>query len=105
MGGHVDSCQVVLFQEIDFVGQGRDVGEFKRSMFFTPSSLEFKESAHKGRETSFMILTVEPRHVPSPQRSLHRKIKKAGARAGLKTHTPNDLMVSGTRLILQEKVI
>jgi hypothetical protein len=26
MGGYTDSSQVALFQEIDFVGQGRDGG-------------------------------------------------------------------------------
>jgi hypothetical protein len=56
-------------------------------------------------EARFMVLTVEPCPVPSLKRSLHRKIKKAGARAGLKTHTPNDLTVSGTQLVFQEKVV
>jgi hypothetical protein len=58
---------------------------------------------HKGREARFMSL--EPCPVPSPKRSLHRKIKEARARSGLKTHTPNDLTVSDTRLIFQEKLI
>jgi hypothetical protein len=47
MGGHADFSQAMLFQEIDFVCQGRDREEFKRSRFFTPSSLEFRESAHQ----------------------------------------------------------
>jgi hypothetical protein len=105
MGGHADSSQVMLFQEIDFVGQGRDVGEFKRSRFFTASPLEFRELAHKGREARFMILAVEPRPMPTLERSLHRKINELGARMGVKTETPNDLTVSGTWLIFQEKVI
>jgi hypothetical protein len=105
MGSHVDSSQTMLFQEIDFVGQVRDKGEFKRSRFFTPSPLKFRESAYKRRESRFMVLIVEPHPVPSPKRSLHREIKEAGARAGLKAHTPNNLTVSGTRLIFHEKVI
>jgi hypothetical protein len=36
VGGHADSCQATLFQEINLVGQGHDMEEFKRSMFFTP---------------------------------------------------------------------
>jgi hypothetical protein len=36
VGGHADSTQVALFQEINLVGQGCDMGEFKRSRFFTP---------------------------------------------------------------------
>jgi hypothetical protein len=52
-----------------------------------------------------MILAVEPCPVPSPKRSLHRKIKEAGVRAGLKTHNPDNLTVSGTQLIFQEKII
>jgi hypothetical protein len=94
MGGHADSCQAALFQEIDFVGQCRNVGEVKRSRFFTPSSLEFRESTHKGREARFMILTVEPRPVPSLKRSHHRKIKEASVRTTLKTNTPMTLWLA-----------
>jgi hypothetical protein len=36
VGGHVDSSQVTLFQEIYLVGQSRGIGEFKRGRFFTP---------------------------------------------------------------------
>jgi hypothetical protein len=79
------------------------VGEFERSRFFTPSPLEFRESAYKGREARFMVLVVEPRPVPSLKKSLHRKIKEAGARTGLKTHTLNNLTVGGTQSIFQEK--
>jgi hypothetical protein len=68
MGGHVDSSHVVLFQEINVVGQSCDMGLSKR-----------------GR---FMVLVVEPRPVPSPKGSLHRKVEEAGVRACLETHTP-----------------
>jgi hypothetical protein len=50
MGSHTDSSQAKLFQEIHFVGQGHDMGEFKRSIFFTPRPLKFRESAYKRRE-------------------------------------------------------
>jgi hypothetical protein len=105
MGSHTYSSWAALFQEINLVGQGRDMEEFKKSRFFTPRPLKFKESAYKRREAGFVILVVEPRPVPSPKRSLHRKVKQADARAGLKTHTPNNLAFSGTRLVFQEKVI
>jgi hypothetical protein len=105
MGGQTDSSQATLFQEIHFVGQGYDMGEFKRSRFFTPRPLKFRESAYKRREAGFMVLTAEPHHVPSSKVSLHRKVKEADMRAGLETHAPNNLAVSGTRLVLQEKVI
>jgi hypothetical protein len=36
VGGHIDSSQAMLFQEINLVGQGCDMGEFKRSRLFTP---------------------------------------------------------------------
>jgi hypothetical protein len=52
-----------------------------------------------------MFLVVEPCPVPSPKVSLHRKVKEADTRTGLETHTPDNLAVSGTRLVLQEKVI
>jgi hypothetical protein len=31
VGGHTDPSQATLFQEINLVGQGRNMGEFKRS--------------------------------------------------------------------------
>jgi hypothetical protein len=65
--------------------------ELERCGFFAPSLLKFKELAYKGREAWFMILIVEPRYMPSLKRGLHGKLKKADARAGLKTHTPNNL--------------
>jgi hypothetical protein len=52
-----------------------------------------------------MVLTVEPCPVPSLTGSLHRKVKEAITKAGLETNAPNNLGVSGTRLVLQEKVI
>jgi hypothetical protein len=105
MGGHTDSSQAALFQEINFVGQGHAMGEFKRSRFFTPSPLKFRESTHKRREAGFMVLIVEPHTMTSPKGSLHRKVTEAGARAGLETHAPDNLTVSDTRLVFQEKVI
>jgi hypothetical protein len=36
MGSHIDSGQATLFQENDFVGQGCDRGEFKRSRTHVP---------------------------------------------------------------------
>jgi hypothetical protein len=81
------------------------MGEFERSRFFTPRPLKFRELAYKRREARFMVLVIEPYHVPPPKRSLHRKVKEAGARAGLETHAPNNLTDSGTWLVFQEKVI
>jgi hypothetical protein len=40
----------------------------------------------------------------TPKRSLHRKFKEAIMRAGFKTNAPNNLSVSCTRLIFQEKI-
>jgi hypothetical protein len=50
-----------------------------------------------------MVLVVEPCPVPSSKRGLHVELKEADARAGLKAHTPNNLSVSVTRLVFQEK--
>jgi hypothetical protein len=104
VGRHVDSSKATLFQEVDLFGQGCDMRELKGGMFFTPRPLKFRESTYKRREVGFMILVVEPRPVPSPKGSLHWEVKEAGVRAGLETHTTNNLAVSGARLILQEKV-
>jgi hypothetical protein len=35
VGGHADSSQAALLQEVNLVGQGDDMGEFERSRFFT----------------------------------------------------------------------
>jgi hypothetical protein len=83
--------------------QSRDIGEFKRSRFFTPQPLKFRESAHKRREVGFMVLAVEPHHVPSPKGSLHWKVKKDGMRVGLEAQATNNLAVSGAQLVFQEK--
>jgi hypothetical protein len=73
MGGQADSSQAALFQEINLVGQSRDMGEFKRSRFFTPRPLKFTELAYKRREAGFVVLAVEPRPMSSPKGSLHQK--------------------------------
>jgi hypothetical protein len=65
MGGHIDSCQAVLFQEIDLVGHVRDVGEFERSGLFAPSPVELGEPAERWGEAGFMVFIVEPCLVPS----------------------------------------
>jgi hypothetical protein len=71
LGGHTDSSQATLLQEINFVGQSRDMGEFKGGRFFTPRPLKFREPAYKRREVGFMVLTVEPLDVPSLKGSHH----------------------------------
>jgi hypothetical protein len=100
MSGHVDSCQNLFLQDVDLVGQGSHLRDFKWSRLFTPCSLELGESANKGREAGLMVFTIKSCPIPSPQRYFHRKIKEASTRAGLKTYAPNNLSVSGTRLIL-----
>jgi hypothetical protein len=52
-----------------------------------------------------MILIIEPYPMTSPQRDFQGKIEEASVRASLKTYAPNDLLVGGTRLILQEEII
>jgi hypothetical protein len=105
MGGHADSYQALLFQVVDFVGQNCYLREFEWGGLFTPSSLELGEMAYKRREARFMVLTIKPGHMPSSERSLQRKVEEANTRAGLKTYTPNNLSVSDTWLVFQEKII
>jgi hypothetical protein len=81
------------------------MGEFKRGRFFTPWPLKFREPAYKRREVGFLILIVEPCLVPSPKGSLHQKVKEPSVRVGFETHAPDNLLVSGTLLVFQEKVI
>jgi hypothetical protein len=80
------------------------MGEFKRSRFFIPRPLKFMESAYKRRDAGIMVLAVERCPVPSSKGSLHRKVKKASARVGLETPALNNLAVSDTQLVFQEKV-
>jgi hypothetical protein len=105
MGSHADSCQALLLREVDFVGQSCNLGEFEWGGFFAPSSLKLGVSTYKRREARLMVLAIKPCHMPSPKRGLHGKVKAADTRAGLETHAPNNLTVSGTQLVFQEKVI
>jgi hypothetical protein len=81
------------------------LGELEWSRLFAPSSLELRETAYEWREARFMVLAIEPCHVPSPKRGFLGKIKEASARESLKTYTPNDLSVGDTQLILREEII
>jgi hypothetical protein len=103
MGGHANSCQALLFQVVDFIGQSCYLREFEWVGLFTPSSMELKESAYKGREDRLMVVTIEPGHFPSPKRSLQRNVVEASTRTGSKTFTPNNLSVSSAWLVFQEK--
>jgi hypothetical protein len=105
MGGHGDSCQALLFQMVDFVSQSCHLGVFEWGGLFTPCSLELEEPTYNGREARFMVLAIKPGPMPSPERSLHRKVEEASMRVGLKTYNPNNPMVSGTQLVFQEKIV
>jgi hypothetical protein len=59
VGDYSDSGHTMLFQGINLVSVGSDMREFERCGFFAPCPLKFRESAYKGREASFMVLTVE----------------------------------------------
>jgi hypothetical protein len=48
---------------------------------------------------------VHDSHNRTMSHAIHEEMfKKASMRTGLKTHTPNNLLTSGTLLIFQEKV-
>jgi hypothetical protein len=83
MGSHTHACQAFLFQEVDLVDQGNHLRSFERSRFFTPSSLELEKSAYEGREVGFVLLTVEPCFMTSPERILQGEIKETSTREGL----------------------
>jgi hypothetical protein len=75
------------------------MGEFNRSRLFTPRPLKFRESTYEKGEAGFMVLIVEPRHVPSPKGSFQQKVKEASTRIGLETHPSDNLAVSGALLV------
>jgi hypothetical protein len=75
-----------------------------RSRLFIPSPLELRESANKWRGDGFVVLVVEPGSMPSLKRALQRKIKEAGARAGLEAYTTDNHPVGGAHLVFQEKI-
>jgi hypothetical protein len=81
------------------------VGEFESSQLFVPSLLIFRESAYERKEAWFMVFIVESYLVPSPKRSLHRKIKEVTQRVSLETHASDNLSVCGARLVFQKEVI
>jgi hypothetical protein len=83
MGGHAHAYQAFLFQEVDLVNQGSHLRNYERSRLFTPISMELGKSAYKGREAGFMVLTVEPCALPSPDRIFQGEIKKTSMRVGL----------------------
>jgi hypothetical protein len=105
MHDHADSRQSFFLQKVDLVHQGRNLGELELSRLFTPSSLEFGEPAYKWREAGLMVLIIEPCSMPSLERSFQRKVEEASTREGLKTYSPINLLVSGTRLVFQEEVV
>jgi hypothetical protein len=78
------------------------LGKLEWRRLFTLNGVELVESAHKGREARFMILAIEPCHVPSPKRSFQGKVKEASTRVGLETYAHNNLLVGGTQMVLQE---
>jgi hypothetical protein len=83
MGGYAHACQALLFQEVDLVNQGIHLGSFEWSRLFTPGSLELEELGYEGGEAEFVVLTVEPCSVPSPDGVFLGKIKKTSTRANL----------------------
>jgi hypothetical protein len=66
---------------------------------------KFRESANEMGEAGLVVLAIEPRPMPSPKGSIHWEVKEASTRAGLETHTSDNLAVSDARLVFQEKVI
>jgi hypothetical protein len=79
--------------------------EFEWSRLFTLSPQELGKSANQRTGARVMILSIEPYTIPSPNRSFQRKVEEASVRASLKTYALDNLLVSGTQLIFQEKVV
>jgi hypothetical protein len=99
IGRHAHACQAFLFQELDLINQGSLLRSFEQGRLLTPSSLELRKSAYKGRKAGFMVLTVKPCSVPSPNRFFQGQIKKASTRVGLKTYTTYNFSVGCTWLV------
>jgi hypothetical protein len=83
MGGYTHAYQTFFFQEVDLVNQGSHLRSFEWSRLLTPCSLDHAESAYKGGEDGFVVLTVEPCSVPSLERIFEGKIKKTSTRVSL----------------------
>jgi hypothetical protein len=105
MGGHAHACQAFLFQEVDLVDQGNHLRNFEWSRLFTLGSLELRELAYKEREARFVILTIEPCSMPSPERIFQGKIKETSTRAGLEAYAPYDFLIGDAQLVFQEEVV
>jgi hypothetical protein len=68
MGRYAHACQTFFLQAVDLLNQGSHLRSFDQSRLPIPSSLELGELSCEGREAGFMVLTVEPCSVPSPER-------------------------------------
>jgi hypothetical protein len=49
--------------------------ELEWSDLFAPTSLELEEPAYEWREAGFVVLTIEPCPVPSPNRGFQGKVE------------------------------
>jgi hypothetical protein len=92
-------------QSIDFVGEGGNLGEFKGSRLFMPSTLELGKMTYEWGEVWFMIFAIKPGHVPSPERGFHQKINEPIVGASLKVDTANNFSIGGAGLVFQKELI
>jgi hypothetical protein len=83
IGGYAQACQAFLFKELDLVNQGSHLRIFEQSRLFTPCSMELREPTYEGGEARFVVLTVEPCSVPSPEKIFQGMIKKTSTRVSL----------------------
>jgi hypothetical protein len=75
------------------------MGEFSRSRLFIPSPLILRESFHKRGEVGFMVFTIKPCLVPSPERRFHGEVKEATKRASMECNALDNLSVISTWLV------
>jgi hypothetical protein len=99
MGSHTHSLQVTLLQSIDFVGLGGDLGEFKGSRLFMPSTLELGKMTNERGDAGFMVFAIKPGLVPFSDRSFHQEIDEAIVGVSLKVDTTDNFSIGGTGLI------
>jgi hypothetical protein len=65
--------------------------------------LKFRESAYEGRKAGFMIFTIKPCCVPSPDRSFHGEVEEDATRASMESSASDDLLLFDAWLIFQKK--
>jgi hypothetical protein len=81
------------------------LGEIEGCWLFMPSTLELRKVTYKWREARFMVFTIKPGHMPSPEGNFHWQIDESTVGASLKANTTDNFSIGSAQLVFQEEII